>query len=75
MELEANPQHYYPLLVEILQCLGSNYFDRQGTEKGRGGEITLSQKMNGVMERIATVNTITTALLESNIVDGKAMAN
>ena len=42
-------------MVEILQCFGSNYFDKQGTEKGRGGEITIFQKVNGVTQRIANV--------------------
>ena len=39
----------------MLQCFGSDYFDKQGTEKGRGGEITILQKVNGVTERIASV--------------------
>ena len=54
-QIENDPKRYYPFLVEILQCFGSNYFDKQGTEKGRGGEITILQKVNGVSERIATV--------------------
>ena len=54
-EIENDPKQYYPFLVDILQCFGCNYFDKQGTEKGRGGEITILQKVSGVTERIATV--------------------
>lgn len=54
-EIENDPKQYYPFLIDILQCFGCNYFDKQGTEKGRGGEITILQKVSGVTERIATV--------------------
>ena len=54
-EIENNPKQYYPILVEILQCFGSNYFDKQGTERGRGGEISIGQKVNGILDRIAAV--------------------
>ena len=54
-EIENDPKQYYPFLVEILQCFGSNYFDKQGTERGRGGEISISQKVNGILDRIAMV--------------------
>ena len=54
-DIQNDPKRYYPFLVEILQCFGCNYFDKQGTEKGRGGEITIFQKVNGVTQRIANV--------------------
>ena len=61
-DIQNDPKRFYPFLVEILQCFGCNYFDKQGTEKGRGGEITIFQKVNGVTQRIA--NVIAAASLE-----------
>lgn len=54
-EIEHNAEIYYPLMCSLLECYGCKYHDSQATVSGRGTATSLSQKLDGVFKKIATV--------------------